>query len=200
MNRSIMILIFSLVTVHLKAQEIKIGVKGGFSSYWHDYVLPDYSQHGEPEYYSHQGFNAGIFSTIDLSKRFTFQPEIVYSEKGSYDRDLPFNFEMDYVDIPLLIRLNLGSFSVYTGPQFGFLLEAREDDLGEMTDAFNGIALAALFGVQVDFGFGLILGARIEEGLNDYSNLDDDDIVQFNNGIKNKGAQIYAGWKVFKLK
>lgn len=144
--------------------------------------------------------NVGLFSTIDLSKRFTFQPEIVYSEKGSYDRDFPFNFEMDYIDIPLLMRLNFGSFSVYSGPQFGFLLEAREDNFGEITDNFNGLALAALFGFQMDFGFGLIVGGRIERGLNDYSNFDADDVVQFEDGIRNNGVQIYVGWKVFKLK
>lgn len=120
-------------------------------------------------------FNAGIFTTFPLTNSIAFQPELLYSIKGS---ELEYNnafasgtakFKLNYIELPLLLKLNLvKNFNIHAGPYFAYLVDAQitnESDSGSFdfennydNDDFNKFdtGLAAGVGIDLDkVGIGL---------------------------------------------
>lgn len=197
-NIIVLITVSFIATSNLLAQDFTLGLKAGYGAYSQDYHFKGDSYRQSPQAYSYTGMNAGVFGILPLNKRFSFQPELLYSEKGSHDRDLYTTFEMKYLDLPLLMKLHMGAFSIYAGPYLGFLLQAKETYLfnDNVTDIFKTVDYGFQGGFQLDFKMGLILGGRIERGLADLDNLDSDDLRQHEDGIRNYGINAYIGWKI----
>jgi len=66
------------------------------------------------------GFNAGFFLDLPLVYPMSFQPEILYSEKGYAESTPAGNFTQhaNYVDVPLLLKFKLSpTFNFLIGPQ-----------------------------------------------------------------------------------
>ncbi|HZY35217.1 MAG TPA: porin family protein [Mucilaginibacter sp.] len=66
------------------------------------------------------GFNAGLFLNLPLVYPMSFQPEILYSEKGYAESTPDGNFTQhaNYVDVPLLLKFKLSpTFNFLIGPQ-----------------------------------------------------------------------------------
>jgi len=66
------------------------------------------------------GFNAGLFLDLPLVYPMSFQPEILYSEKGYAESTPDGNFTQhaNYVDVPLLLKFKLSpTFNFLIGPQ-----------------------------------------------------------------------------------
>jgi hypothetical protein len=66
------------------------------------------------------GFNAGFFLDLPLIYPMSFQPEILYSEKGFAESTPQGNFTQhaNYVDVPLLLKFKLSpTFNFLIGPQ-----------------------------------------------------------------------------------
>ena len=66
------------------------------------------------------GFNAGLFLDLPLIYPLSFQPEILYSQKGyaAVTPDGNFTQHANYVDIPLLLKFKLSpTFNFLIGPQ-----------------------------------------------------------------------------------
>ncbi|QSE96757.1 porin family protein [Fulvivirga lutea] len=204
MKSKLFTITFLIIAINSQAQNpIGIGLKGGYGSFSQDYQFkqpPGTVFAAGPDDYSYNVYHFGAFSLIPLSKRFTFQPELLYSEKGSYIKSAPLaNFQLHYIDLPLLMRINFGAFSIYSGPQFGFLAKA-ENGLGDdIKDGFKNTSISIVYGFQVDFGFGLIIGGRFDKGVSDISNVEEGDLFETKDGIKNQGVQAYIGWQLFKL-
>ena len=72
------------------------------------------------------GLNVGGFATIPFSARFAFQPEVLYSPTGASEPEgeIESTIKLDYVNVPLLAKINLSSgqnpVSLLVGPQIGF--------------------------------------------------------------------------------
>lgn len=152
----------------------KIGVKGGLnlSNFYVDEVE---SRGMKP------GLNLGLFAKIPVARGFSIQPEILYSAKGSkitYDNVMfgqsEYNFNMNYVEIPLLAVINLGrSFNIHAGGYAAYLTSAnikeREAGPNDEIVTFNAenfnrldYGLVGGFGVDVD---NFSIGARYNHGL-----------------------------------
>jgi hypothetical protein len=85
------------------------------------------------------GFFAGGYATIPLSEQVSFEPGLYYTQKGyQLKGDLGLKgleflganakatLQSDYIDIPVLLKANLGSgFQVFAGPQFSYLSSAK---------------------------------------------------------------------------
>jgi hypothetical protein len=94
---------------------------------------------------SYSGFNqaglvGGAFVSTDPSEKVYFQMELQYSRKGSRrianpdkgDYDF-FELRMDYIEVPLLCRVNYRKLYFEFGQTFGVLSRVREwDDFGEI--------------------------------------------------------------------
>jgi len=66
------------------------------------------------------GFNAGLYLNLPLVYPMSFQPEILYSEKGYAESTPDGNFTQhaNYVDVPLLLKFKLSpTFNFLIGPQ-----------------------------------------------------------------------------------
>jgi hypothetical protein len=83
------------------------------------------------------GFYAGGYVNIPLDNMLSFEPGIYYTQKG-YDlkgelnvKGLEFlgatakaQLQSQYIDIPVLLKANLGGFQIFAGPQLSYLMKA----------------------------------------------------------------------------
>lgn len=86
------------------------------------------------------GLNVGAFATFPINPRFAFQPEVLYSQQGAEFSEEGFEGKLkaDYVNVPLLAKINLSSgqnpVSLLVGPQVGFRTGAKIEAEGEELD------------------------------------------------------------------
>ncbi|MDO7876818.1 porin family protein [Hymenobacter sp. ASUV-10] len=96
------------------------------------------------------GFHAGGFVNIGLTKLFAFQPEIIYSQKGTkYDINEDVRQRLHYLDIPLAFHVNADGLFFEAGPQVGVLLAASGKAGSFSNDIKNNFN---------DFDFGYLVG------------------------------------------
>ncbi|SFQ41563.1 porin family protein [Hymenobacter arizonensis] len=111
------------------------------------------------------GFHTGLFANLSLSNHIAFQPELLYSQKGTKQ---PLNspgfeknyatYRFNYVDVPLAFHVNTNGFFVEAGPQVGFLLSAKSKVGNASTDIKNSYN-------SIDFGYLAGLGYQRKSGL-----------------------------------
>lgn len=131
------------------------------------------------------GFNAGLFAKLPVTKGFSIQPELLYSNKGAklaYDAGIfggegEYRFNLHYVELPVLAVVNIvKNFNVHAGPYVSYLAGANitrvddNDNVNDISDLkadnFNRIDYGLTGGVGLDFQ-NLTIGARYNYGLNE---------------------------------
>jgi hypothetical protein len=124
-----------LVAGALKAQDKvgsngpSFGIKGGVS--FSNIIKTDNSNF-ETDYVT--GFNAGIFIGIPIIDRLSFQPELMFSQKG-YKSDRTgilgngtFTQVTNWIEVPVLAKIEAANgFNIYLGPQISFLTRTVND-------------------------------------------------------------------------
>lgn len=144
--------------------QFHFGVKGGLTLERVTSV-PESFLEGFP-WKTKTGWSGGIFGSYEFIKGVHVQPEVLFIRKGArlldpeYDFEARFNF--DYLEIPVLFRIDLeleGAAavpSIYFGPFFGFNRKANilmidpysretEDLKDDIEKAEYGIALGLMF-------------------------------------------------------
>ncbi len=149
--------------------------------------------------------NSGIIIGIRYNFKFGpigFCPELNYVSKkygqiGEYDYwnnisewATPNEWTMNYISVPLLVKLYLGPVNIHAGPQFSYLLggSLKDDELGineDFTDdnyypiidgeeywLFNEMDISGVVGVGVDLKMGLYIAARATVSITPLLNLD----------------------------
>ena len=186
----------------------QFGIKGGMnvSSLSNDAGLEDSS--------SKIGFNAGVFLNAPLAANFSIQPEVLYNNLGSKvtltDFDInndnytaEYSRHLDYISVPVMFQYNATpSFYLEAGPQFSFLLDARDKykstKNGSTTDSDTRDLNKDAFNT-FDFGLGLGAGYWITPklGINARYNAGFTDIYKENNGdsVKNNNFQVGLAYK-----
>lgn len=121
------LLIGSLVATPVQAQ-FHFGVKGGLTLGILKSV-PETFLEGFP-WKTKRGWAGGVFASFEFLPGVSFQPEVLYIQKGArlvdpeYDFEARFNF--DYLEVPVLLKIDLrleGAAavpSIFFGPFFGF--------------------------------------------------------------------------------
>ncbi|MGL2963256.1 porin family protein [Flavobacterium sp. RSB2_4_14] len=159
------------------------------------------------------GFHIGGFMEYKLSKKFTLQPELLYSTQGAkyqgsdalsgYIISGESNYKLAYLNLPVMAKYYVSSkFSLEAGPQIGFLLSAKNEFdysgtlLGEpisesgevdIKDDFNAFDYGINFGAGYDFNDKISLGLRYNLGLSDVSDFyyfDKNSVIQLSLGYK----------------
>ena len=186
----------------------QFGIKGGMnvSSLSNDAGLEDSS--------SKIGFNAGVFLNAPLAANFSIQPEVLYNNLGSKvtltDFDInndnytaEYSRHLDYISVPVMFQYNATpAFYLEAGPQFSFLLDARDKykskKNGSTTDSDTRDLNKDAFNT-FDFGLGLGAGYWITPklGINARYNAGFTDIYKENNGdsVKNNNFQVGLAYK-----
>ncbi len=153
MIKKITLLVLILVSQLVQAQDFKAGAIGGavFSQVDGD---------------SYAGFNklglvTGLYVSRSFNNIWSGQFEIVYKQKGSrYNGDETigdysiYKLNLDYIEVPVLLKMQVDDFSFEGGVAFGTLINSLEEDeygaLGR-TVPFEDFELSSLIGVNYQF-------------------------------------------------
>ena len=150
-------ILFALLTVSFcniaVSQDINFGVKGGvnFASLTGDTSGLE----------TRTAFHFGIVAEVQISDKFAFQPELLYSSQGAKDSEFDEELKTTYLNIPLMAKYYVAeNISIEAGPQIGLLLSAKTE-----IDGADDEDIKFRFR-DVDFGFNFGLGYKLDSGLN----------------------------------
>lgn len=152
------LLVLSVFTIHLvSAQKVNFGVKGGFNRT----SINDEERVADSKVTPRPGFNIGGLAHIHLHHNWALQPELLYSKEGSKYDDPRYSGKTDLnsINLPVLIQYMRGpGFRVQTGPQVGYIISAKHEDVNNVeTDKPDIQKVVASWG----FGFGYLTKSRI---------------------------------------
>ncbi|MCI1187745.1 PorT family protein [Hymenobacter sp. DH14] len=140
------------------------------------------------------GFHAGVFANIGLTNLFAFQPEIIYSQKGSNPNITDFKNRLHYVDVPLAFHVNANGLFFEAGPQVGFLVAAQQKVANTSTDiksGFNAVDFGYLAGLGYQRKTGLGIGLRYNGGITNIPKAYTTGNVTVQNNVRNSAFQLY---------
>ncbi len=164
------------------AQAVKYGVKAGINI---STLEGDFFDDSD----SRIGFAAGFFAIIPFDNTFSFQPEILYSAQG-INTTVEGEFtdqreELDYLQLPLLLRADFGSFNFHLGPQVGVGVWNSFN-----TEVYKNFDYSALAGIGLDVTKAFFIEARYSYG---FRNIIEDAV-----GIEGKKRyfQFMVGYKL----
>jgi len=161
------------------------------------------------------GFNAGLFMNAPIAENFSIQPELLYNNLGSkVTRSTTVNGttytaeyarHLDYLSVPVMFQYNATpSFYLEAGPEFGFLVSAKDkykstqngtpqnvatNDLN--TDDFNKFNLGVGLGAGYYFTPNVGLTARYVAGFTDIAK----DRPSGSDAVKNNVFQVGLAYK-----
>ncbi|SNC77499.1 Outer membrane protein beta-barrel domain-containing protein [Hymenobacter gelipurpurascens] len=196
----------TLVSSSAHAQGIRLGIKGGANLSNLSGDLTD-----EDRFENKLGFHGGVMLNIGLLDDgfLSLQPEVLFSQKGFQYADNEFNignntikYEGDrtynYIDVPVLLKINAGGLFFEAGPQYSYLLKVKDEskvsvngntatqrsgtsDLDNVNR--NEIGYAAGLGYQSDMG--LLLGLRYNGSFTDFGKdgYQDNDVRNARNSV-----------------
>ena len=157
----------------INAQDISFGAKAGLN-------LASVSGDDTSGLDSRLSFHLGAVAELEISEKFSIQPELLYSSQGAkYEdsyTDFGFNItekvvaKYDYLNLPIMAKYYIAEgFSIEAGPQIGVLLKA-EADIENLNEFTKGIDFGLNFGFGYKLDNGLNFAARYNLGL---SNIND---------------------------
>ena len=176
------LLICTLGISTAQSQDMRFGAKAGLSLYNTTTSFSGGGFSAEETSDRRLGFAAGAYAIIPINERFSFQPELMFVQKGGKFSDEDDFFDDDffdddffndddffddeggtaelifnYLDIPLLVRFDLpveGSAAPYltAGPVVGILLSAKEEFNGE-SSSIDDEMKTLNFGLSLGGGF-----------------------------------------------
>jgi hypothetical protein len=131
---------------------------------------------------SRTGLAVGGFVDVPITELFSFQPEVLYSQKGG-KQEIPglgeSKVKIDMIQIPLLFKASFAGTAVrpfvVAGPAFGFVTSAKieEPDVEDLDikDDVASVDVSGVIGAGLQFGRGIV-EFRYDHGFTD---LDDDE-------------------------
>lgn len=147
-------------------------------------------------------YQLGFYGEIDFTKHIGIQPELLFSQSSSTVDTSGFksvyqdaassllkkDVKLNYLNIPILLRLNAGRFlTFHVGPQFSILMNNNKNLLANSKDAFKSGDFAAVVGAQINISKLRIYG-RYNVGLANISDADSP------NKWKNQQLQVGVGF------
>ena len=166
--RKIALLIALTIFGLTQANAQNFGFKGGYNySSFNGDVAKDNTLKGL------SGFYVGALLELPLGDVISLQPEVIYSRQGAAwekDYNIPIlgkgslknDLRLDYLNIPVMAKVNLGPLFLQGGVQFGFLVGKPETSSTvngrRVTEELDKDAYASF-----DFGVGAGLGVNLSE-------------------------------------
>ncbi|MDQ3289844.1 MAG: PorT family protein [Bacteroidota bacterium] len=147
--KKLLLLVSALFLISVvQAQNLNIGLKLGGN-------LASLRQTGSNSDISYKlKFHGGLLFNFGLSNFLSVQPELVYSQKGFEYKNARTSAEgkVNYIDVPLLLKINSGSLFFEGGPQVSFLASSKLKTGNTETDTKNWTKSTA-FGIAAGLGF-----------------------------------------------
>ena len=174
------------------AQGFGFGVKGGL-------LYSSYRETGE-SFKNNNGFEAGIFFGGNRSGALGVMGEILYAKKGAkYDVGLlDFTVDNYYLEIPVLLRLNLGSSNRNTGaivyaiggPVADILLKSQLNGI-DMKSSYESLDLGIIGGAGVEISRFLV-EARMNWGIKNVAKASGGSVSD----VKTRSFAVLAGFRI----
>ena len=152
------------------------------------------------------GFHVGVFSQMMVADVVGFQPELLFSTKGTegvyggiINQTVTFN--MNYLDLPILLVVRpVDLLEIHAGPYVGLLISSNVEYTGTIDgeseidrDHFNTIDYGFAAGVALNFG-SVQIGLRYNLGLQELA--DSDTSRMLLGDSKHSFGQLFLGLKV----
>lgn len=150
-------------------------------------------------YDSKIGWSAGGWVNLPLGRVFSLEPEVMYSSylyRAENSAALIQDGNVNYVSIPVLLKLNLGkALAITAGPQLDLVIDAQDDRNANFTkDDLTGTSLVLNGGIEVfPHGRAVVFGRYIY-GLD---NLDNTANAGNNGEFKNSNFQVGVKLRLF---
>ncbi|MBD2723021.1 porin family protein [Hymenobacter armeniacus] len=130
-----------------QAQDVRFGLRAGAN---YSNLAGDIKN--ESTYNNKAGFLGGVMVNVPvLADGFlSVQPEILYSQKGFENKPTEYtnllgakqkregNVNYNYLDVPVLLKINAGGFIVEAGPQYSYLISSNNETKYTTTPALGG--------------------------------------------------------------
>lgn len=105
-------------------------------------------------------FNIGITTRLNLSRRFYFSPQLLFSEKGTSLLLIPsgtMRMHLNYLSMPLYFGFKLTkAIAIQAGPEIAYLIIANDKSSGsssnDVTDLHNRWELGLSTGLNIQLG------------------------------------------------
>ena len=145
------------------------------------------------------GIVAGVFYVFPIAPHFSFQPEWLYAQKGAKFREnKDFGFDLDYFDVPLLLRWDSttageSTFNVFAGPSINFRHRARQEDGDgdrDIRSDVERIDVGLIVGAGVELGR-FVIDGRYQHGLKEVNK----NAEAENFSVKHRAFSIMAGFR-----
>lgn len=202
MKKSIIIALvcfFGLTQMNAQVS-FKPGIRAGLN--FSHFTKGDYGYYGSTYYYdgygnyvqggsnnnfsSKTGFNVGIYGALKLTKHYTLQPEIDYSNQGSYFREAngsKTKLDVSYLSLAVVNKFTFADkFNIHVGPTIDFVVDNNFN-----TD--NDVDLSFVLGAGYNFTKNFGIEARVKKGIipvvdiNNYNGSSSHTNVVFQTGI-----------------
>jgi hypothetical protein len=130
-----------------QAQDVRFGLRAGAN---YSNLAGDIKN--ESTYNNKVGFLGGVMVNVPVTGDgfFSVQPEVLYSQKGFENKPTEYtgvlgakqkregSVNYNYLDVPVLLKINAGGFIAEAGPQYSYLLSANDQTKVTTTPALGG--------------------------------------------------------------
>ncbi|OGX82645.1 hypothetical protein BEN47_04535 [Hymenobacter lapidarius] len=183
---------------HAQGSDVSLGLKAGASLT--DLVGADATTYGKLF-----GFHGGLFANIGITNVVAFQPELLYSQKGTKqprNSNNPMDYAIDrfhYLDVPLAFHVNANGLFFEAGPQVGILLAAKSKIGSTSSDVkyqYNDLDVGYLAGIGYQRKAGLGIGLRYNGGFTNVRKEIDLGPVVVQPRSRNEAFQLYLTYSL----
>lgn len=135
----------------------------GYTYYYNEDLYNPYinNNNNDGDFSSKPGFYVGFIGELHLTKYYTLQPEVVYSNQGSKVKTPlgnEFNLDVSYLSVGIVNKFTFNNFNIHLGPSVDIEVDSNFD-----TD--NDLDLGFQLGAGYNFTKNLGLEARIKRGV-----------------------------------
>ena len=171
----VLLLITTTFAAVTKAQTVHLGIKAGAN------LTKINGESFKDEY--DLGYQLGGYLSVDFNKNWGIQPEVLFNQTNTkiesgtaaIYQNIPSKAHLDYLSIPLLLRLNAGKLLTFNvGPQYSILMNKDLTLVQNGKNAFKSGDLSAVLGAQLNL-HPLKVYARYNIGLNNINDIGQQD-------------------------
>ncbi|QNP52380.1 PorT family protein [Hymenobacter qilianensis] len=164
----------ALFLTHLAfGQQLRFGVKGGLN-----YAKPRIRNVVGPDRLL--GINGGVVLRYSFATDgfWNVQPELLFSAKGAKDKygrtvtgeRATYNYRQNYLELPILAKINTHGLTFEAGPQLGYLLSFSDNNDNPLYQRpqrqdYNSVQLGYIVGVGYELPTGLSLTLRYSDDI-----------------------------------
>ncbi len=191
MKKVLLIIVLAVFGLSLALADEALGIRAGVNL-----TNRSYSGDNDIETSDRLGFHAGMLVQYPVGKYLMLQPELMYTQKG-YNwlieipllDDIAYQIRTDYVELPILLKLNLdfGGVAIqpFVAPQVGYAVVAERQintNIEKIMDELSPFQYGGQLGLDLQINDDLLVGGRYNINLTDIWDDDDANVAYTHNG------------------